>query len=124
MTNSGMYGINIFMDEMDENELELAKKAASAFGRLGGKARASKTGEMSRIGSISARKRALSPETLSEMGRRGGAARAEAYTPEQRSEMARKAYAKRRAREEAEKQEINTALLPVGTESFIKPDVK
>ena len=121
MTNNSLYGRNISMDEMDEDELELAKKAASAFGRLGGKTRAATPGEMSRIGRISAKKRALSPETLGKMGRKGGAARAVAYTPEERSEMARKAYATRRAREEIAKQSNNYSP-PVGTESIIKPD--
>ena len=45
-----------------------------------------------------------------------------AYTPEQRSEMVRKAYAKRRAREEAAKQDAATFPLSVGTESIVKSD--
>ena len=45
-----------------------------------------------------------------------------AYTPEQRSEMARKAYAKRRAREEAAKQDAATSPPSVGTESIVKSD--
>ena len=122
MTNNSLYGTNISMDEMDENELELIRKAASFFGRRGGRTRALIAGEMRRIGKISAQKRAISPETFSKMGKKGGAARAAAYTPEQRSEMARKAYAKRRAREEAAKQDTNTSPPPVGTKNTDKSE--
>jgi len=118
MTKIRIYGIHTFMDE---NEQAKAREAASALGRLGGKARAATPGAMSSMGRISARKRKISPITFSKMGRKGGAAKAAAYTPEQRSEMARQAYAKRRAREEAEKQ-ANTPPLPVGTESVLKTD--
>jgi hypothetical protein len=118
MTCGGVYGTSIFMEE---TELEKARAAASALGRLGGLSKAAIPGEMSRMGRISAQKRRLSPETFSKMGRKGGAAKAAAYSPEQRSEMARQAYAKRRAREEADRQAGTLSLL-VGTESVIKTD--
>jgi hypothetical protein len=92
---------------MDDKELELAKLAASAFGRMGGKAKAKIPGAMSEMGKLSWEKRGAEPEErkrLGKIGRIGGAARAAASTPEQRSEIARRAVAARAAKRLANKQ--------------------
>jgi hypothetical protein len=102
------------MDEMEE-----MRKAAALFARLGGKALAAKPGAMSRMGKLSAEKRALSRETLSKMGKKGGAARAAALTPERRSEIARIASAARKAKAEAAKKESTPS---VGTENVSREE--
>jgi general stress protein YciG len=74
--------------------------AAVKLGKLGGKARAAN----------------LSPEELSEIGRKGGEVggkrRAEALTEKQRKEIARKAAAKRWAGHEAKRPATKRASKP------------
>ena len=92
---------------MEDEEIELAKRAASAFGRMGGKAKAAIPGEMSKMGKLSWAKRGTEQEEinrLGKIGRIGGAARAAALSPEQRSEIARRAAAAREAKRLAKKQ--------------------
>jgi general stress protein YciG len=90
------------MDENEKNEeLELAKQAAKAFGRLGGHAKAAIPGEMSRMGRRGGSKRASIPGEMRKLGKLGGLARAVALTPERRSEIAKIAVTAREAKRAA-----------------------
>ena len=105
MTNNRLCGINTRMDnQIDENEEEKIRAAASALGKRGGKVRASIPGEMSRLGKVGGAVRASIPGEMSKLGKAGGAARAAALSPEQRSEIARKAVAAREAKKRAAKE--------------------
>jgi len=82
-------GHTFLMEEKEKNQ------AAVELGKLGGKARASIPGEMSRIVNIRWAQEDADPVKMSKMGKVGGRARAEALSPEQRKEIARKASAAR-----------------------------